>query len=126
MKPAHIIPQGEFAVSRTAFFQAQRVPAVQMNVLDMAAPYPAAEKIGTFINNVMIDEFQDTSLMQWENFKKLLFEKLASGGKGLLVGDIKQSIYRWRNGDWKILYGIESERARMREAVEDLSAPCKP
>ena len=68
------------------------------------------EKIGTFINNVMIDEFQDTSRMQWENFKKLLFEKLASGGKGLLVGDIKQSIYRWRNGDWKILYGIENEK----------------
>ena len=57
----------------------------------------------------MIDEFQDTSRMQWNNFKKLLFEKLASGGKGLLVGDIKQSIYRWRNGDWKILYGIEKE-----------------
>ena len=68
------------------------------------------ERIGTFINYVMIDEFQDTSRMQWENFKKLLFEKLASGGKGLLVGDIKQSIYRWRNGDWKILFGVEQER----------------
>ena len=62
----------------------------------------------------MIDEFQDTSRMQWENFKKLLFEKLASGGKGLLVGDIKQSIYRWRNGDWKILYGIEKEKELQR------------
>ena len=72
------------------------------------------EKIGTFINNVMIDEFQDTSRMQWENFKKLLFEKLASGGKGMLVGDIKQSIYRWRNGDWKILYGIEHEKELQR------------
>ena len=72
------------------------------------------EKTGTFINNVMIDEFQDTSRMQWENFKKLLFEKLASGGKGLLVGDIKQSIYRWRNGDWKILYGIEQEKELQR------------
>lgn len=67
------------------------------------------EKIGTVIDNVMIDEFQDTSLMQWENFKKLLFEKLSSGGKGMLVGDIKQSIYRWRNGDWKILYDIKKE-----------------
>ena len=67
------------------------------------------EKMGTFIDNVMIDEFQDTSRMQWENFKKLLFEKLASGGKVLLVGDIKQSIYRWRGGDWKVLYGIEHE-----------------
>jgi len=68
------------------------------------------EKIGTFINNVMIDEFQDTSRMQWNNFKTLLFEKLASGGKGLLVGDIKQSIYRWRGGDWMILYGVEKEQ----------------
>lgn len=67
------------------------------------------EKIGTAINNVMIDEFQDTSLMQWENFKKLLLEKLASGGKVMLVGDIKQSIYRWRNGDWKILHNIKQE-----------------
>ena len=72
------------------------------------------EKIGIYINNVMIDEFQDTSLMQWENFKTLLFEKLSSGGKGLLVGDIKQSIYRWRGGDWKILYGIEGEEQLQR------------
>lgn len=76
------------------------------------------EKIGTFINNVMIDEFQDTSRMQWENFKKLLFEKLASGGKGMLVGDIKQSIYRWRNGDWKILYGIEKEKELQRFHIQ--------
>ena len=68
------------------------------------------EKIGTYINHVMIDEFQDTSRMQWENFKKLLFEKLASGGKGLLVGDIKQSIYRWRGGDWNILHKITEEK----------------
>ena len=76
------------------------------------------EKTGTFINHVMIDEFQDTSRMQWENFKKLLFEKLASGGKGLLFGDIKQSIYRWRSGDWKILYGIERERELQRFHID--------
>ena len=76
------------------------------------------EKIGTFINYVMIDEFQDTSRMQWENFKKLLFEKLASGGKGLLVGDIKQSIYRWRGGDWKILFQIENEKELQRFHIE--------
>ena len=58
----------------------------------------------------MIDEFQDTSQMQWENFRKLLLEKLASGGKGMLFGDIKQSIYRWRNGDWRILYNIVKEQ----------------
>ena len=93
---------GRFTLSST--------PALLSKMIEGSdAPF-IFEKIGTFINSVMIDEFQDTSRMQWENFKKLLFEKLASGGKGMLVGDIKQSIYRWRNGDWKILYGIENEK----------------
>lgn len=97
---------GRFTLSST--------PALLSKMIEGSdAPF-IFEKIGTFINYVMIDEFQDTSRMQWENFKKLLFEKLASGGKGLLVGDIKQSIYRWRNGDWKILYGIEHEKELQR------------
>ena len=57
------------------------------------------EKIGTNIRNVMIDEFQDTSRMQWGNFKLLLLEGLSQGADSLIVGDVKQSIYRWRNGD---------------------------
>lgn len=61
------------------------------------------EKIGASIRNVMIDEFQDTSRMQWDNFRMLLLEGLAQGADSLIVGDVKQSIYRWRNGDWSIL-----------------------
>ncbi len=61
------------------------------------------EKIGSSILNIMIDEFQDTSRMQWQNFQLLLTEGLSQGGDSLIVGDIKQSIYRWRNGDWSIL-----------------------
>lgn len=64
------------------------------------------EKIGTNIRNVMIDEFQDTSRMQWGNFKLLLIEGLSQGADSLIVGDVKQSIYRWRNGDWGILNGL--------------------
>ncbi len=64
------------------------------------------EKIGTNIRNVMIDEFQDTSRMQWGNFKLLLLEGLSQGADSLIVGDVKQSIYRWRNGDWGILNGL--------------------
>ena len=101
---------GRFTLSST--------PALLSKMIEGSdAPF-IFEKIGTFINYVMIDEFQDTSRMQWENFKKLLFEKLASGGKGLLVGDIKQSIYRWRNGDWKILYGIEHEKELQRFHIQ--------
>lgn len=61
------------------------------------------EKIGASIRNVMIDEFQDTSRMQWDNFRILLLEGLSQGADSLIVGDVKQSIYRWRNGDWGIL-----------------------
>lgn len=61
------------------------------------------EKLGGRIDHIMIDEFQDTSSMQWENFSKLLKEGLAAGKRSLIVGDVKQSIYRWRGGDWNIL-----------------------
>lgn len=64
------------------------------------------EKIGTNIKHVMIDEFQDTSKMQWNNFKMLLLEGLSQGENSLIVGDVKQSIYRWRGGDWNILNNL--------------------
>lgn len=66
------------------------------------------EKIGTTIRNVMIDEFQDTSRMQWNNFRLLLLEGLSQGAASLIVGDVKQSIYRWRSGDWGILNGLKT------------------
>ncbi|NCC09455.1 MAG: ATP-dependent helicase [Bacteroidia bacterium] len=66
------------------------------------------EKIGTNIGHIMIDEFQDTSKMQWDNFKLLLIEGLSKGANSLIVGDVKQSIYRWRNGDWGILNGLKT------------------
>lgn len=61
------------------------------------------EKVGMRINNYMIDEFQDTSAMQWSNFLPLVRDSLAGGNKDFIVGDVKQSIYRWRNSDWKLL-----------------------
>lgn len=64
------------------------------------------EKLGANIQTVMIDEFQDTSRMQWGNFRLLLLEGLSQGADSLIVGDVKQSIYRWRNGDWSILNNL--------------------
>ena len=61
------------------------------------------EKVGLRINHYMIDEFQDTSRMQWENFRPLLQESLGNGNVNYIVGDVKQSIYRWRNSDWRLL-----------------------
>ena len=61
------------------------------------------EKTGSFIEHLMIDEFQDTSRLQWGNLRLLLWECLSIGKDCLVVGDVKQSIYRWRNSDWDIL-----------------------
>jgi len=77
------------------------------------------EKIGTQLEHIMIDEFQDTSTVQWKNFKVLLNEIMShDDSKSLIVGDVKQSIYRWRSGDWRLLAGIEGEfRSGMVERV---------
>ncbi len=67
------------------------------------------EKTGSEISHIFIDEFQDTSKLQWQCFKVLLQEVMAHGTTNLIVGDVKQSIYRWRNSDWNILNRIEEE-----------------
>jgi ATP-dependent exoDNAse (exonuclease V) beta subunit len=61
------------------------------------------EMTGSRYGAFMIDEFQDTSEAQWQNFRPLLKNSLSEGKNSLVVGDVKQSIYRWRNGDWRIL-----------------------
>jgi len=68
------------------------------------------EKIGTQLEHIMIDEFQDTSTIQWKNFKVLLQDTMShEGTENLIVGDVKQSIYRWRSGDWRLLNNIQAE-----------------
>ena len=78
------------------------------------------EKMGTYISHIMIDEFQDTSQMQWNNFKPLLEEGLAQGSDSLIVGDVKQSIYRWRNGDWNILNNMQAQEHPHKIRIEPL------
>ena len=80
------------------------------------------EKIGTQLKHVMIDEFQDTSTIQWQNFKVLLSETMShEDGSNLIVGDVKQSIYRWRSGDWRLLNGIENQFNFMLMDIKSLS-----
>lgn len=63
------------------------------------------EKAGNYFSHFLIDEFQDTSVLQWENFLPLLRNAVSQSDETpvMLVGDVKQSIYRWRGGDWGIL-----------------------
>ena len=62
------------------------------------------EKSGNYFHHYLIDEFQDTSQLQWENFKPLISNAVSQDNVSLVVGDVKQSIYRFRNGDWRLLH----------------------
>ena len=79
------------------------------------------EKMGAYLKHIMIDEFQDTSTIQWNNFRKLLDNCMAQvDSHNLIVGDVKQSIYRWRQGDWKLLNNIEHEFTKEQIKIEPL------
>lgn len=96
-------------------------------ISDLVAKDPAPfiyERIGEYFNHIMIDEFQDTSVLQWHNFIPLIENSLSRGLTCLLVGDGKQSIYRFRNGEVEQfavlpkLFGSEhNELLRQRELL---------
>lgn len=73
------------------------------------------EKLGIYLNHFLIDEFQDTSAMQWDNLKPLLLESLSRGCDNLVIGDEKQSIYRFRNADPELLGHIVADDITKRE-----------
>ena len=99
---AHINAEADrFLLSNTKF-------VFNLLVTDSDAEF-VFEKVGTQFHHVLIDEFQDTARMQWENMRKLLIEATAGGNDCLIVGDVKQSIYRWNGGDWSILQHIDKE-----------------
>ncbi len=68
---------------------------------DSETPY-IYEKIGSIFSHYLIDEFQDTSVFQWNNFRPLVKNSTDEGEFSLIVGDVKQSIYRFRGGDWEL------------------------
>ena len=79
------------------------------------------EKVGSFFKNYLIDEFQDTSGYQWKNFLPLLKDSLDQNQSNLIVGDVKQSIYRWRGGDLQLLQSeVEEEIGKSRTEITPL------
>lgn len=85
---------------RVAFFSdlTRKVAAV---VRDEPVPF-IYERMGERYRHFLIDEFQDTSLLQWQALLPLVDNALSTGGTVLLVGDAKQAIYRWRNGEVRL------------------------
>jgi len=76
---------------------------------DSGSPF-IYEKVGNRYQHYLIDEFQDTSQLQWNNFRPLLEESLSHGHENIIVGDAKQSIYGWRGGEPALLmFGVQQD-----------------
>lgn len=73
------------------------------NIIDGTDTPFIYEKLGVRFEDFLLDEFQDTSDIQWENIRPLLHGSIDEGADSLVVGDVKQSIYRWRGSDWNLL-----------------------
>lgn len=73
------------------------------NIIDGTETPFIYEKLGVRYEHFLLDEFQDTARVQWDNFRPLLKNSVDSGFYNLIVGDVKQSIYRFRDSDWKLL-----------------------
>ena len=67
------------------------------------------ERMGQYFRHYMMDEFQDTSTLQWENFSPLIADAESQNRDNLIVGDVKQSIYRFRNSDWHLLNQVSGQ-----------------
>jgi ATP-dependent helicase/nuclease subunit A len=79
------------------------------------------EKAGSFFKHFLIDEFQDTSGLQWKNFKPLLLDGLDQESKSMVVGDVKQSVYRWRGSDLTLLQDtVIKEIGKERTDIKEL------
>ena len=93
----------DYAAENNLFFLPQTGLLISKIIGDNPQPI-IYEKIGNYFNQMMIDEFQDTSDIQYQNFKPLINEIISSEeNSALVVGDVKQSIYRWRNTNWNLL-----------------------
>ncbi|MBO7481240.1 MAG: UvrD-helicase domain-containing protein [Bacteroidales bacterium] len=110
-------------LERDALFLLSEVPSVLSSIIEKfrdssgnvsVMPF-IFEKVGTNFNHFMIDEFQDTSDKQWNIFRTMLEDSLShEENSSIIVGDIKQSIYSWRGGDWRILNNLK-EKKELRE-----------
>lgn len=76
------------------------------------------ERAGLQFRHIMIDEFQDTSSLQWSNLQHLFLENIAQGNSCMLVGDVKQGIYRWRGGDWTALAALQNNETTQIEQLD--------
>jgi ATP-dependent exoDNAse (exonuclease V) beta subunit len=102
---SEIASEAKTYTSRNGYFLLAEIPKFLADIIGNDGASFVYEKSGNRYSHFMIDEFQDTSQLQYKNFLPLIENSLAQGYDNLIVGDVKQSIYRWRNSDWQLLSG---------------------
>ena len=98
------------------FYLSETNAKIYEEIKDEEAPY-IYEKIGNKYRHFFIDEFQDTSQMQWINLLPLIRNALAEGGETIIFGDLKQAIYRFRGGDAELLASLSSEEEFIKQNI---------
>lgn len=111
----------ELRLQDNKFFLSETGQLIQKEIKGNPVPY-IYSKVGSRFRNYFIDEFQDTSDTQWENMLPLLDEAVASGGKAILFGDVKQAIYRFRNGNPQLFADLVRPGSERRRHFERLTA----
>lgn len=105
----------DYRAERNVMLVSDATNLLRQVIAENDAPF-VYEKIGAFYKHFLVDEFQDISGFQWQNLRPLIRNSLAEGYMSLLVGDVKQSIYRWRGGNGQLLL------AQLREEVAGTTA----
>lgn len=107
----------EYCRENEAFLLGDTNSLLRKVICEAEAPF-VYERIGYMINHFLIDEFQDTSEMQWDNLRPLVVESMSRDKDNLIIGDEKQCIYRFRNSNPELL-GSEVETSIGRRFGED-------
>jgi ATP-dependent exoDNAse (exonuclease V) beta subunit len=108
-----------YCKEKNIFLLSLASPLLAKMIGESDAPF-IYEKTGEYLKFFMIDEFQDTSKLQWNNFEPLFYNSISQGYNNMVVGDVKQSIYRWRNGDWTLLNNVLTD-SFMNFGVKEIS-----
>lgn len=110
----------ELRLQDNKFFLSETGRVIQNEIKGNPVPY-IYSKVGSRYSHYFIDEFQDTSDTQWENMLPLLDEAVASNGDAILFGDVKQAIYRFRNGNPQLFSDLVSTDGERRRHFERLT-----
>ena len=110
----------ELRLQDNKFFLSETGKLIQNEIKGNPVPY-IYSKVGSRYSHYFIDEFQDTSDTQWENLLPLLDEAIANDGRAILFGDVKQAIYRFRNGNPQLFADLVKVGSKRRQHFEQLT-----